>query len=130
MQTMLFTLVAALIAFIIDFALGFIGTKLTGVPSDFPPFTLLPILSGTVGGAVAAALVYSVLRFVSPVPDRLFFFVSLAVFALSLSLPLRLSFTHSARFAGVTPGAQMMLVLMHAVVAVVSVIALTARPGV
>ena len=70
-----------------------------------------------------------VLGRMSPTPDRLFFFVTLAVFACSLALPLRLSFTRSQRFAGVTTSAQMVLVLMHAIVAVVTFLSLTAKPN-
>jgi hypothetical protein len=44
--------------------------------------------------------------------------------ALSFALPLRLSFTKSHRFAGVTPSAQAMLVLMHTVIATVAVVTL------
>ena len=73
-----------------------------------------------------ASAVYSIIRSVASNPNRTFFFVSLAVFALSLGLPLRLSFTRSHRFSGVTPSAQMVLVLMHAMVAVVSFVTLTA----
>ncbi len=128
MRAVYLTLAAATIAFVIDLLIGIAAVKLTRVPQDFPPFTALPILSGAVGGAVLASLVYAGLRAISREPDRLFFFVSLAFFALSLSLPLRLSFTRSLRFQGVTPAAQMVLVLMHAVVAVVSFLMITARP--
>lgn len=125
-RSILLTLTAAAIALVLDLALGTAAPRLTRVPQDLPPFTFLPILSGTVGGVILASLVYSLLRAVSRTPDRLFFFVALSVFALSLGLPLRLSFTRSPRFAGVTPSAQMVLVLMHAIVAVVSFVTLTA----
>lgn len=127
MRTIVLTVAAAIIAFIIDLALGAAAVRLTRVPPDFPPFTLLPILSGAVGGAILASLVYAAVRAISPVPGRMFFFMTLAAFTLSLGLPLRLSFTRSLRFAGVTPAAQMVLVLMHAVVAVVSFITLTVK---
>ncbi len=126
-RTLFLTLAAALIALLLDLAIATAAVRLTRVPPTFPPFTFLPILSGTVGGTVLASLVYSGIRAASPAPDRLFLFVTLAVFALSLGLPLRLSFTHSLRFAGVTPAAQMVLVLMHAVVAVASFVTLTAH---
>ena len=128
LRTLLLTLAAGVIALALDLAIGTMAPRLTRVPQDFPPFTFLPILSGALGGAVFASVVYSILRIAARNPDRLFFFISLGVFALSLGLPLRLSFTRSPRFAGVTPSAQMVLVLMHAVVAVVSFVTLTARP--
>ena len=126
-RTLLLTVSAALIALVLDLAIATAAVRLTRVPQTFPPFTFLPILSGTVGGTVLASLVYSGIRAASSQPDRLFFFVTLTVFALSLGLPLRLSFTQSVRFAGVTPAAQMVLVLMHAVVAAVSFVVLTAK---
>ena len=126
-RTLSFTLLAATVSFAVDLAIGATAARYTEVPLDFPPFTLLPILSGAVGGSILASIVYSILRVASRNPDRSFFFIALAVFALSLALPLRLSFTRSHRFAGVTPSAQMVLVLMHAVVAVVSFVALTSK---
>ena len=126
-RTMVLTLWAAGIAFVVDLVIGTVAPRLTGVAQNFPPFTLLPILSGTVGGVLCASIVYSVLRATVRQPDRIFFFVTLTVFALALLLPLRLSFTRSPRFAGVTPSAQMVLVLMHAVVATVSFVTLTSK---
>ena len=125
MRTIIAAALAGSIAFAIDFAIGAAGMRLTRVPLGFPPFTLLPILAGTFGGSLFASLVYVWVKSVACDPSRAFFFIGLAVFAFSLGLPLRLSFTRSARFAGVTPSAQMMLVLMHAVVASVAFVVLT-----
>lgn len=75
-----------------------------------------------------ASFVYTVLKAVSSGPERMFLFVAVAALALSFALPLRLSFTKSARFAGVMPAAQMILVLMHTVAATVTVVALLADP--
>lgn len=127
MRAVCLMLAAAVIAFNIDLLIATLAVKLTRVPQNFPPFTALPILSGAVGGAVLASLAYAAIRATSREPDRLFFFVSVAFFVLSLGLPLRLSFTRSLRFAGVTPTAQMVLVLMHAVAAVVIFLTITAR---
>ena len=111
--------VAVGLAFAIDFIIARVGVRLTHVPNDFPPFTALPILSGCVGGVLMASLTY-----VSLQPDRMFVFIAIAALCLSFGLPLRLSFTKSRRFAGVTPSAQMLMVLMHSVVAGSSVVAL------
>lgn len=125
LRTVFLTVVAAALAFALDMALASLALRLTRVPAGFPPFTTLPILSGAIGGAVGASLVYSLLRATSRQPERAFFFVTLVVFVLSMGLPLRLSFTRSARFAGVTPSAQAVLILMHAVVATVTFVTLT-----
>jgi hypothetical protein len=127
LRTIALTLSAGAISFVVDMAIGTTASRFTGVPPAFPPFTFLPVLSGTFGGAVLASIVYAILRASARNSDRLFFFITLAVFALSLGLPLRLSFTKSHRFAGVTPPAQMVLVLMHAVVATVSFVILTSK---
>ncbi len=129
MRIVLLTLLAAVLAFAIDFLIGLAGLRFTQVPRGFPPFTALPILSGAVGGPVLAAIAYSVIRTISRQPEKTFLFAAVVVLALSFALPLRLSFTKSPRFAGVTPTAQIILVLMHTVVATVSVVALLAKPA-
>ena len=128
LRIILLMLFACTFAFAIDIMIALAGLRLTNVPSDFPPFTLLPILSGCAGGVVMASLTYAVLKLVSAHPERMFLFVAVAALALSFALPLRLSFTKSRRFAGVTPSAQAMLVLMHTVVATVAVVTLLADP--
>lgn len=128
MRTLLALLSASGAAFAVDFLIGRAGLRWTHVPKDFPPFTLLPILSGAVGGPLLAAGVYAIIRAVSKQPDRVFLFVAIAALVVSFALPLRLSFTKSKRFAGVTPTAQIVLVLMHTVVATFTVAALLAKP--
>ena len=122
-------LFACTFAFAIDIMIALVGLRFTHVPSDFPPFTLLPILSGCVGGVVMASLTYAVLKLISAHPEKMFLFVAVGTLALSFALPLRLSFTKSRRFAGVTLSAQAMLVLMHTVVATVAVVTLLADPN-
>jgi hypothetical protein len=74
-----------------------------------------------VTGAVLASLSYAIIRAVSRQPEKAFFFVAVVALILSFASPLRLSFTTSAGFAGVTPAAQMILVLTQTVVATISV---------
>ena len=119
---------AAGVAFLLDLAIGRAAIRFTHVPKDFPPFTALPILSGAVGGAILAVLGYAIAQAVTKQPDKSFLFLAVGVLALSFALPLRLSFTKSKRFAGVTPLAQIVLVLMHTVVATVTVAAVLAKP--
>ena len=128
MRTLYLTCIAGILAFFIDWAIGAAALRFTHVPPSFPPFTWLPILSGTFGGAILASGVYSLVKVLSKQPQRNFFFVAAVALALSFGLPLRLSFTRSQRFAGVTTAAQMVLILMHTVVAVVSVITLFSGP--
>ena len=117
-------LLAICFAFSIDFLIALAGLRFTNVPSGFPPFAGLPILCGCAGGIVMASITYAILRTVSAHPDRMFLFVAVVALAISFALPLRLSFTKSHRFAGVTPSAQAILVLMHTVVATVAIVSL------
>jgi len=128
LRTIMLTCIAGTVALIVDSAIGAVAARFTQVPETFPPFTLLPILSGTFGGAILASIAYSLLKAFAKQPDRTFFFVVAFTLALSFALPLRLSFTRSPRFAGVTTSAQMVLILMHTVVATVTVVTLLTKP--
>jgi uncharacterized protein DUF6069 len=126
LRAMLFSALAIALAFGIDLAIGRAGVGLASVPKDFPPFTALPILSGAAGGIVLASIGYAIAQAVSNRPERTFLLIAAVALVLSFGLPLRLSFTKSPRFAGVTPTAQMLLVLMHCVVATIDVAAVLA----
>jgi hypothetical protein len=115
--------------FVIIRLIAAMATRLTGVPKGFPPFTTLPLLSGVFGGFICASAVYALIKVVSAQPDRTFFFVSIVVLALSFGLPVRLGFTKSRRFSGVTPAAQMTLALMHTVIATSVITVLTRTEG-
>ena len=125
MKTVSLVTLAAVMTFLAVWGMAILARNVTGVPKDFPPFTALPLLSGVAGGFLGAAAVYAIVRWSSLTPDRVFFFVAIAFLALSFALPIRLSFTKSHRFAGVTPAAQMTLALFHTIIAASSVIALT-----
>jgi hypothetical protein len=104
-RTVVLTLVAGSLACVVDLLIALVGFRFTPVPRDFPPFTLLPILAGTMSRAVLASLSYALIQAVSRQPEQTFLFVAVVALVLSFALPLRLSFTTSARFAGVTPAA-------------------------
>jgi hypothetical protein len=129
MRTILLTVLAGVVALVLDLLIAAVALRCTQVPRGFAPFTFLPIMSGAFGGALLASMVYAVIRMTSQQPERMFLFVAMGMLALSFALPLRLSFTKLPRFAGVTPSAQMVLVLMHAVVATVCVVCLLAKPS-
>ncbi len=116
---------AGVMTFLLVWGMASIASRMTGVPEDFPPFTMLPLLSGVVGGYLGAAIVYASISALSNQPDRVFFFVSVTALVFSFGLPLRLSYTHSPRFAGVTPAAQMSLVLLQTLIATSIVTVLT-----
>ena len=125
MKATLLIIAVAFATFTLIWALSVVAIRVTGVPEGFPPFTALPLLSGVIGGFLSASAGYALIRHMAVRPDRTFFFVAIAFLALSFALPLRLSFTRSLRFAGVTPSAQMVLALFHTIIAVSCVTALT-----
>ncbi len=125
MKTPVSVLIVAVAAFIGVWCIARVALKITGVPAGFPPFTTLPFLSGVVGGFLGASALYALVRASARHRDRLFFVIEIGDLALSFGLPIRLSFTHSRRFAGVTPAAQMTLALMHTVIATSAVAVLT-----
>ena len=125
MKTFSLVTSAAVMTFLVVWGLATLARNMTRVPKDFPPFTALPLLSGVAGGFLGATAVYAMVRVSSTSPDRVFFFVAAITFlASSFALPIRLSFTKSHRFAGVTPSAQMTLALFHAIIAASSVTSL------
>ncbi len=115
MKTGPFVVLAAVTILLVVWGIAALARNVTGVPRDFPPFTALPLLSGVVGGFCGAVAVYTIVRAFLTNPDRIFFFVAITFLALSFALPIRLSFTKSRPFAGVTPSAQMTLALLHTI---------------
>ncbi|MGH9622317.1 MAG: hypothetical protein ACRD45_21745 [Bryobacteraceae bacterium] len=77
-----------------------------------------------------ATLAYAVVKFTSCYPNRTFLLITVVALAISFALPVHLSFTKSKHFAGVTNSAQMVLVLMHTVLATSAVTVLTRSPEV
>ncbi len=114
-----------LASFVIVWCIARVAMRVTGVPNGFPPFTTLPLLSGVAGGFLGASVVFAVVKTSAANPDRMFFFIAIGFLALSFGLPLRLSFTHSHRFAGATPAAQMTLAPLHTTIATAAVAVLT-----
>jgi hypothetical protein len=125
MRLLTLVLPAVFLTFALEYGLAMLAMRFTGVPKGFPPFTALPVLSGVIGGFVLATITYALVKLTSSDPNRTFLLIAIATLALSFSLPIRLSFTKSKRFAGVTPSAQMVLALMHTVLATSAVSVLT-----
>lgn len=108
----------------LNLVLGFVFARLTGVPKDFPPFSPLPIVSGSVGGPLIVTLGYLALWLVisnQRLLNAVFVAAGVLLLVWSYSLPRRLSFTKSPRFAGATVAAQFSLGFLHTLVVGVSV---------
>ncbi len=107
----------------LNVVLGFVFARLTGVPKDFPPFSPLPIISGSVGGPLIATLGYLALWLLIPnqgLLNAVFIVVGMALLVWSYRLPRRLS-ARSPRFAGVTVPAQIALGFLHTLVVGLSI---------
>lgn len=118
-----FALAAALLA-PLNVVLGFVLARVTGVPKDFPPFSPLPLITGSVGGPLIATAGYLLLRLLVPnqtLLDAAFVVSGIVLLVASYRLPRRLSFTTSPRFAGVTVAAQFSLGFLHTLVVGVSI---------
>ncbi len=103
---------------------------ITGVPRSYPPLSPLPIVSGTVGGALLVTLGYWFLSAIIRDPKTLnlvFFTLGILLLIASFHLPYRLSYTQSPRFAGVTLAAQVGQGLLHTMVVVLSMICFLRR---
>src|SRR5262245_40646762 len=112
--------VAAALTTVVCLTVGDVLLATTGVPETYPPLRPLPIISGTVGGAVLVTLGYSLLAALTR--DRktlvtLFVAAGVVLLLASFYLPYRLSHTRSPRFAGVTVAAQIGQGLLHTLVA-------------
>lgn len=104
--------------------LGLILLRITGVPRTYPPLLPLQVVSGTVGGALLVALGYGFLTAIFPgkkLRDTIFIVLAVLLTIASYHLPYRLSYTKSARFAGVTVAAQIGQGLLHTIVVALSV---------
>jgi hypothetical protein len=94
-----------------------IASQTTGVPEAFPPFTLAPLATACFGSAILGTAIYQLLRRLTRWANPIFVVLAIGVVGASLVLPYRLGYTQSKRFEGATPSAQVVLALMHVVVA-------------
>jgi hypothetical protein len=117
-----------LVSFAAAMGIALVAQQSTGVPEGFPPFTVGPVAAACFGSAVLGSGVFLLLRRLTRRPERWMWWISAVVIAGSLALPYRLGYTQSKRFAGATPAAQSVLVLLHLIVGGTVTTALTMRP--
>ncbi|WP_439028069.1 DUF6069 family protein [Haloarchaeobius sp. DT45] len=110
------------IAVIVNTLLLVVGQRFVDIPVGFDPLSIGSVVTASAAGAVAATVVYVILDRLVTETDKLM--TGIASFVLILSVvPV---FVVAPTLAeGVGPGVLVLLVLMHAVVAVASVGALT-----
>ncbi len=114
----LVSITAGFCALALNYPLARVAAKITGVPTNWPPFTFLPQFAGCICGSLLSGLISSIIGKSTNSPRIIFLWIALVCLTLSFGLPLRLSFTQSTRFTGTTVFAQIFLVGFHSVVAV------------
>ncbi|MBA3944602.1 MAG: hypothetical protein H0X37_08585 [Herpetosiphonaceae bacterium] len=106
---------------IINLVIARIATPLVHAPADYPSFTWLPLLAGSLGGTVGGYLCFYLLsKFVSR-PRAIFLIVATATLIFSYGLPVLPIINPLPRFAGVNWGIAYTLIGMHTVTAVLIV---------
>lgn len=118
---LMISLLAGLTTLPINFTIARMFRLLLAVPHRFAPFAFFPIATGCFGGAMLAGVVYYVLHFIFERPPTAFIFTSGIALFFSFHLPFRLTNHRSERFAGATHPIQLVLCLMHTIVAITSV---------
>lgn len=110
---------AAVLTTLVCLPVAFLFLKTTGVPPTYPPLLPQQIIAGTIGGAFLVTLGYWLLSSLFRDQKKvvaIFVILGVALCIASFYLPYRLSYTTSARFAGVTPAAQIGQAFLHALV--------------
>jgi len=110
-------------AFASNLLIAAIARTALNAPRTFAPLTVLPLVTGSIGGVVGATSVYALLCRLFRRPMTPIFAVTGVVLLASVSLPMRLFRSRSPRFAGMTPALGVTLVSLHTVVALCSLYA-------
>ncbi|MGF1473760.1 MAG: hypothetical protein ACFB50_18720 [Rubrobacteraceae bacterium] len=112
---------AGLVATALNSGIAAVARRLLGVSETFAPFTLGPVLAGSVAGALGVVGTFSVLRRLTERPLLWLLAISAVLLLASVRLPLGLLDSTSPRFEGANYRVVAVLFLMHTVVATCSV---------
>ncbi len=108
-------LVAAIASSLANLALIFLIKPMLRVPGTFAPLTTAPIIFWSFVGAFGAIGVYALIRIWSTTPNRTFVIVAVIVLVLSFIPDLAISGVTTGPFAGATPAAILVLMVMHVI---------------
>jgi hypothetical protein len=95
------------------------------VPDNFRPFATIPILAASIGGCLGAAGLFGLIRRSTDQPRYYFKLIVLVVLALSFILPASLVEPATSPTPGIGWNIAAALMLMHSIVAFLSVRAVT-----
>jgi len=119
------SLVAGAIATLVNLLVATVARSSLKVPKTFAPFTLAPLLLGSIVGALGSVSPLLLLLRFTRKPLYNFWTLSAILLIASFRLPLRLLSSKSPRFAGANTPVVLVLMLMHSIVAIASVDLLT-----
>jgi len=116
------TAIAAVAAVIVNVLLRALAVAAFDIPQpEFEPLNLRPVILSTLGGVIAAGLVYALIAQITRAPGRPFLIVAAAALLLSLIAPLTIDDPNADADAVGT------LIAMHVVAAAISVPVLIRR---
>jgi len=116
------TAIAAVAAVIVNVLLRALAVAAFDIPQpEFEPLNLRPVIISTLGGVIAAGLVYALIAQITRAPTRPFLIVAAAALLLSLIAPLTIDDPNADADAVGT------LIAMHVVAAAISVPVLIRR---
>lgn len=108
-------LVAAVAGSVANLVLMRMTKSSLGVPDTFGPLATIPIIVWSVIGAFGAIGVYALIRRFNANPKRTFFIVAVVVLVLSFIPDVAILDSTEGPFAGATPAAAVVLMVMHVI---------------
>jgi hypothetical protein len=122
------TLAAAVAAVVANVVLRALAVALLDIPQpEFEPLQLRAVVVSTVGGVVAAGVVFAIVARFARDPVRVFVIVAAVALVLSLWAPISLGIADPPENPGTDAGSVGTLIVMHVVAAAVAVGALVSR---
>jgi hypothetical protein len=111
------TAIAAVAAVVVNVLVRALAVALFDIPDSFEHIELRAVVTSTLIGVLAAALVYAIVARVADDPKRTFTIVAVIALVLSLAAPLSLGFDETA--------AVLTLVAMHVLTASIVIVSFT-----
>jgi hypothetical protein len=122
------TALAAVAATVANLVLRAVAVAALDIPQPgFEPLNVRPVILSTVGGVIAAGVVFAVVSRLARNPARTFAIVAAVALVLSLYAPLSLDLADPPENPGTDAGSVGTLMLMHVVAAAIAVPMLISR---
>jgi hypothetical protein len=123
------TVVAAVAAVLANVLLRAVAVAVLDIPQpEFEPLQVRAVVVSTVGGVVAAGVVFAIVARLATDPVRVFAIIAAAALVLSLWAPISLGLADPPEDPGTDAGSIGTLIVMHVVAAAIAVAALVSVP--